>query len=313
MNKTDNEQKNKQCAICNSYLFEDDDIVYCPVCGAPHHRDCYSSIGHCGLEQYHGTPQQYNTAFRQSEEEIHEKPIANDNEPQAPGTVRCKLCGKEYDDGIAACPHCGAPRGLQGRVFSIDLLGGVPGDMDIGDGVTADEAKRFVMANTPRYIPRFAAMKAGKKTSWNWLAFLLPWAWFASRKMYLYAFITGIIGAACELLTLSLSMLLDQLGLNSQAYGGIAQLSSSVAGLPSKVVIMAGIGLLLGLALRIICGISGDGIYRRHVISGVKKINAESADADDDYRRLGGVSFLALLISIFAIEYLPAIIAGLIL
>ena len=34
------------CAVCNAYLFEEDDVVYCPVCGAPHHRECYNSIGH---------------------------------------------------------------------------------------------------------------------------------------------------------------------------------------------------------------------------------------------------------------------------
>ena len=51
--------KNKKCAVCEAYLFEDDDVVCCPICGAPHHRDCYSAVGHCGLEKYHGTDLQY--------------------------------------------------------------------------------------------------------------------------------------------------------------------------------------------------------------------------------------------------------------
>lgn len=307
MNK-ESEQKKKQCAVCRAYLFDDDDVVYCPVCGAPHHRDCYNTIGHCGYEKYHGTPQQYSKESEYGQPEP-EAAAANNRDFQASDTTKCKVCGREYDDGAPACPYCGAPRMIQNRVITIDMLGGVPGDLDIGDGVTAEEAKRFVMANTPRYIPKFAAMKAGKKASWNWLAFLLPWAWFASRKMYLYAVITGFIGAASELLMLSLSLLLEQLGLGEQAIS-FMQIADSAAKLPASVIIMAVIGMLLGLALRIFCGISGDGIYRKHVISGVKYINAESADSDEDYRRMGGVSFWALLISILVIQYLPAIIAG---
>ena len=58
------EQKNISCALCHAYLFEEDDVVYCPVCGAPHHRECYNSIGHCALEQLHGTEQQYDKIKR---------------------------------------------------------------------------------------------------------------------------------------------------------------------------------------------------------------------------------------------------------
>ena len=47
------------CVRCHAYLFDDDDIVYCPVCGAPHHRDCYNELGHCALEEFHGTDKQY--------------------------------------------------------------------------------------------------------------------------------------------------------------------------------------------------------------------------------------------------------------
>ena len=39
------------CVRCHAYLFPEDDIVYCPVCGAPHHRECYNQLGHCALEE----------------------------------------------------------------------------------------------------------------------------------------------------------------------------------------------------------------------------------------------------------------------
>ena len=34
----------EQCVVCHAYLFSDDDVVYCPECGAPHHRECYNGI-----------------------------------------------------------------------------------------------------------------------------------------------------------------------------------------------------------------------------------------------------------------------------
>ena len=52
-------EKNKQCAFCKALLFDEDDVVHCPVCGAPHHRDCYNKLGHCALEDLHGTENEY--------------------------------------------------------------------------------------------------------------------------------------------------------------------------------------------------------------------------------------------------------------
>ena len=49
----------EKCALCKAYLFEEDDVVYCPECGAPHHRECYNGIGHCALDGLHGTENQY--------------------------------------------------------------------------------------------------------------------------------------------------------------------------------------------------------------------------------------------------------------
>lgn len=30
-----------------------EDIVVCPDCGAPHHRECYQRLGHCALIENH--------------------------------------------------------------------------------------------------------------------------------------------------------------------------------------------------------------------------------------------------------------------
>ena len=73
------------CSLCHAYLFEDDDVVCCPVCGAPHHRDCYMNIGHCALEEFHGTENQYDKVREKEREEAEktkEVPIEIDTSPK---------------------------------------------------------------------------------------------------------------------------------------------------------------------------------------------------------------------------------------
>ncbi|MBQ7654597.1 MAG: hypothetical protein IJS17_05950 [Clostridia bacterium] len=33
--------ENEKCSFCGETFKEDDKIVVCPECGAPHHKDCY--------------------------------------------------------------------------------------------------------------------------------------------------------------------------------------------------------------------------------------------------------------------------------
>ena len=46
--------KGQKCAVCGEEFTEADDVVFCPICGAPHHRECYASLGQCGLASEHG-------------------------------------------------------------------------------------------------------------------------------------------------------------------------------------------------------------------------------------------------------------------
>ena len=41
----------EKCPVCENEFTNDDDIVVCPLCGTPHHRECYKKNGECG---YHG-------------------------------------------------------------------------------------------------------------------------------------------------------------------------------------------------------------------------------------------------------------------
>ena len=305
------------CPVCHAYLFDDDDVVYCPECGAPHHRDCYNSIGHCGLEQLHGTPQQYDL---QRQAKLKEESAAAEREHKfddahTPSLTVCKMCGEKYASELGSCPKCGAPNlSRAGSPFAeFDFLGGVPADLDIGDGVTADEAKRFVVSNTPRYVRKFAVLNRKNKISWNWLAFFFPCAWLLSRKMYKRGIIVGVLTVAATLLLTPLSRIMYSNGFTSLSYPEMLQgMNELLPKIGTAVMVFAGIGVLCGLLIRLFTAMFADYNYKCYTVASIKQIKAESDDIDFDFRKKGGVNLVAMMLGIMVIEYLPSIIAALI-
>lgn len=299
------------CVRCHAYLFPEDDIVYCPVCGAPHHRECYNQLGHCALEEFHGTDRQYDKVkAREAEQNAAEMPNTGEN---TEGLITCQMCHEKYDFALNACPKCGAPNIAKagGSFVNFDFLGGVPADYDIGDGITADEAKRFVAANTPRYIPKFAVLNAKNKLSWNWLAFLFPCGWMLSRKMYKNGVIAGLLTAISTLFYLPFMNAVNNLGFSANETQ--AQLMQNIyEHLPemgTAVLAAMLVGFILNIAVRLLSALFGDYLYKQYAISSIKTIRAESEDMDYDYRKKGGVNIFLFLIGTMAVQYLPALIA----
>lgn len=299
----------EKCAVCASYLFDDDDVVYCPDCGAPHHRDCYNAIGHCGFEQLHGTNLQYKrptTVENESKTKV-DATTSNDK-------TTCKMCGEEFNRDENSCPNCNTPNmtKMGGRFFTLDLLGGVPPEMDLGDGVTADDAKKFVITNTTRYIPKFASFKVGTKTSWNWIALLSPCGWFMSRKMYLMGCIFGALQVAFTMLLMPFYKAISFIDFSTVTnYMQQSQLiAENIDKIGYTVIVIAVIGVLLDLILGISAAAFGDLIYKKHVISKVKDINADiQTDKMNEFRKKGGVNIFTGVLGYMIVSRLPNIIA----
>lgn len=305
-----------KCAVCHAYLFEEDDVVYCPDCGAPHHRDCYNSVGHCGLEQFHGTDKQY-SAVKEREEQQSRKQTqeqATNSANTMPHTnIICPACHIDYDINMDSCPNCSAPNRLKlNRFAGFDLLGGVPADYPIAEDVTAAEAQRFVTTNTHRYIPKFATLNRKNKLSWNWLAFLFPCGWFLSRKMYRNGIIAGIFTVISTLFSIPLNNAMYNMGLSEATYYGnelFQMFSEALPEIGAAAIITAAAGAVLSLILRIVCGIFGDYLYKNHTVLSIRKIKASDEDIDNNYRRLGGVNLFLFVIGVMAVQYIPSIIS----
>lgn len=315
------ESKNKQCQICKGYLFSDDDVVVCPVCGAPHHRDCWQTVGHCGVEHAHGTEEQYDKKIQsESESSGSEQKTYKDNEN---GFVcpKCKRVTEAPKQNF--CPYCGYSfntSNTNGQFYSMpinpfDIYGGLPKDTTI-DGVKVEDIATFVGSNSARYINRFSALNKRKKGSWNWAAFLLPSGWCLSRKMIplgIMFIILSVASAICYMPfnEIWLELTGDQALTSFEAYRFVEE---NIGKFDLASLLFAFLGLVLDLVPRLICGRFGDWYYKNFAIEKIKTINADD-NVDDKKTKLqlsGNVNLFFLLLAILATRFLPAIVMSLI-
>lgn len=200
------------CPVCEKQFAEGDDIVVCPDCGTPHHRECYEIDMRCHNAHMHKDGFDYKTEY-------------NDNagsETNATDKSLCIRCGNQNPAGSSFCNSCGAPLadgkvryqpydrhdeesdsaekgnvgfGGQGypqrdgagqpfEVFSFDPMGGIKADQEIGDNVTAGEAAKFVKNNTPFYTRIFYSIRKFNRSRFNFASFLFTGIWMMYRKMY---------------------------------------------------------------------------------------------------------------------------------
>lgn len=288
----------QKCPICNSYLFPEDDVVFCPTCGAPHHRDCFNSVGHCGLEHTHGTDEQYDR-FKQAEE--HKD---HENENNTKKAEICPNCKNKLSDDMLVCPYCGRPRHV--RVFSLDLLGGVAPDTDLGDGVTASEARDFVQINTQRYIPKFQELRR-KRFSWNWAALLFPHGWFLSRKMYkIGSFFIALSVAAQVCYIPLLNALNTAVFSTSEEY--VNYFLQNIDKFGAAPILLTFLGSAITVIASITAAVLGDSLYKKHAIRKIKELR-NSDEKDIKLRKFGGVNIFAFIIGVLITTYLPEIIS----
>lgn len=295
-------QKEKRtCVVCHSYFFEDDDVVFCPTCGAPHHRECYNSLGKCALEELHGTDKEYD--FKKITLEAEQEP--KEEPKKQPTEAQCAFCYTKLKEDDKVCPYCGKPRIGMGFI-GVDFLGGVDGATDIGDGVTATEARDFVVVNTHRYIPKFASKR---KTSWNWMAFLLPQAWYFSRKMYALGAVILAVMVASSIITLpATNAILAQLPQEYTNEEFIRYLFESLSTMDIVPLLLMAVSSILNVAVRLFGGLFGDYWYKKHVISKIKDRANSDLEIEDYNQKYGGVNIILGLIGIIIISNLPSLL-----
>lgn len=338
MAKGDNmEYYNYRCPVCEKDFDKDSDIVVCPECGTPHHRECYEEIGHCFFGDKHKEDFYYKSYIEEKTKE-NEKLI-------------CPVCGSENEKDSRFCQQCGVatqnyaaydrhseeenkeqdapyspPSDTESpfthhtpppnyTTFTFDPMGGLKAEDEIGEGVTVGECAKFVKTSTPFYSRLFHQIHTIGRSRFSFSGFIFSGGWLLYRKMYkLGALITALLALfiITDLyITTFYSELIIQLNQVSQSSFWFAQAENTITlqefimSLDTEDITVLIIGYLaeMGhLAIRVLCGIFGNRWYRKHCLKKITSIKsaADSKEtADSQLQTKGGVN-TALALSLFA-------------
>lgn len=99
------------CPVCKQKFKENDDIVACPECGAPHHRECWKQEGHCHFAADHGTQRQWKRPDEPSYSAPDSSAAPGSSSAQHPETndsvKYCTRCGQQNPEYAEFCSRCG--------------------------------------------------------------------------------------------------------------------------------------------------------------------------------------------------------------
>lgn len=322
-----------KCPICNTNLEADDDIVVCPECGAPHHRECYEELGHCYYEQKHKDNFDYAEYIKEKKAKIAGE--------AAPGfeTIACPKCKAENPRSAFYCNSCGQPlnnvrpnataNGQQGSMpngnippqpnspfgtVMFDPMAGIDPQSEIDDGVTAGEVAKYVQSNTPYFLRIFANIRDNNKSKFNFSAFLFSGGYMIFRKMYKAGiFFTTIIG-----LLLIGSLLVQTLPVfgwqeifydataslvNEGMMGFYMKLPEAISKLPSQQQLIFYLPYILELIRWIFMFIAGSIANRAYFKDSIRKIkkikdnsNGDEKVKNDKLQSAGGVNTVAAIV-----------------
>ena len=211
------EYTNLKCPVCENKFSQDDDIVVCPICGTPHHRECYKNLGRCANIQWHAENKTYDIDEQFDSQREQEEQTQKEEKSESKKIV-CARCGNENDEQSLFCDKCGAPvsQGFSQGPLPFTHINMKEGGFnpfaalesdELIDGVETWKYTAIVKENPMRFIMQFKSFaKNVKKTSFNLAAFFFSPFYFLYRKMYGIGVILLLAMALLNLPSLLFSM-----------------------------------------------------------------------------------------------------------
>ena len=314
-----------KCPVCQQPFTETDDIVVCPECGAPYHRDCYHKQGGCVYAEKHGTGFEWqpDPAAHQAAE-AGKTDSARYSDPQ----MACPVCGAPNPSTGLFCENCGAP--LRGGAsgggpagpqygfgtvppqYGPDLGRQDPFEPDYSnpfgavqanfipeglrvepeeelEGIKARHWASWLGKNAAYYLTNFKAMQlTGRKISASFAAFFFGPFYFFYRKMWAEGL--GLL--------LANGILRIPIVFQLMAYAG----HPMALNVPAQTLsIWVAVCSTLNILLMFAQGLFALWLYRRRSAAAIQKIlDTHPADPEAELARAGGVSVAGAVIGIVA-------------
>lgn len=261
--------ENDKCPVCNEEFKAEDDVVVCPVCGTPHHRECYNKTHRCANREYHNKDFKFErSADAQQEEKAEQKTTAEKQ----------------------ALPFMPAIENKSAEEAVKQLAEQIGGDEDKKeeakvDGVSVYDVSQVIGSNVRYYLPRFASKKG---LNWNWGAFFFGPLYYFFRKMYMQGFLFLALNFASNIIISTIFS--KQINAFYSVYNSVLNKGNSVTTadvtnlfnsaefnnyMPVMLVMSA-----VALVLSVVMGICANRMYRKKVISIVKAVDEKLSQGD---------------------------------
>lgn len=318
-----------KCIVCNKDFNESDDIVVCPDCGTPYHRDCYKQVGECINNELH------NAGISWGEKKLDEESVELENKvcPRCGYTNNneqnfCSKCGlslnveantQQFNEGNAQNGYpnfgpmgqgFGGQKGQYQNGQPFNPFGGgfvsIDDDTDI-DGLKAKDIADYVGSNKIYFLAQFMRFaKLKMKRSFNFCAFIFPEYYYFYRKMFGQGFFYLTFKIV---MTVFMNTMILSLGISGEATTN--EISKTLLASPIWSKLFMGLGILT-VVLSVISGMFSNFWYLKKTKRDIKSID-EAAQSETQRReaisRKGGTSFGIAIGAIAAYSIIIRIIA----
>lgn len=279
------------CPVCSKTFTADDDIVVCPDCGTPHHRECYKIENKCANSDFHGTGKKWVSANKKSAT-FRICPVCRF--PNTPEDVNCQRCGSELEES-ADVQQDGSEEAREqlrdafASVSGEELLDplkylGFDPKEDMG-GATMKDVSDFVGPSTIYYLPKFKQMKDnGVRPTFNLFSLIVPTLFFANRKMWGWAIVAAVLGI---IFNFPASLLLS-INEYPEDIAGFISDNKSFFQTISDVFFIADMGI------RVLSCLFANWLYFRFVMRSVKRLKRNGGQSER-FKAAGGIKPLNLV------------------
>lgn len=276
---------NEKCPVCGRQFTQEDDIVICPICGTPHHRECYNSLGHCINSDKHGTDFEY-APQGADEPKQSQGDFASDTQegqyyvpPQSPDHPS-ENARQENQDGREENKK---EQNTEKKFYetyipnfpNMQYSAKYANDTRTVGGKNLEEVAAVVNSNADRFIPKFLK---NKKISWNWSAFIFGPYYLFFRKMYEQGIIFMALNLVATLVlngvfSKEISEYMSFISSNIDSfYNPTQEFISSVAQANSKIMPFLLLSAAATFVIHLIIALFADAFYRSKVLEVLNKV-----------------------------------------
>lgn len=330
---------NQECPHCEKVFKKDDDVVVCPVCGTPQHRECYEENNRCVNADKHADGYEWKPKERKWENNYYKTNSKQSQDSENVDSIICSNCGTENSSDSLFCKHCSASlnnnqsnagnQNFNPAFNQVNFQDGMPfaavfGNINPEDEIAPDvklkEANKYVKTNTTLYSIIFKRIHDSNKSRFNFAAFIFSGGWFLYRKQYALGTILTLLMAICLVGYAFFSVPSYQAMsdfMNSNNFTSYMEIYNELLKQPLEQVFLCCASSIFKDAqyvLMIISGFIANRCYYKHVVKKVKKEKENCETETELYKNLdkkGGVDKLLgyfLLAGYLALSILPAIL-----